>query len=186
MKPNKSLLAIILFFALLYSIGCKAQLTSYQSTVESVGDYIQIGLPAIGFVSSLFDKNEKSTKEFILSFGTTLAITHSLKYIIHKKRPDPSMSYDAFPSGHSSAAFNGATYIFIKHGWKVGIPSYLLAGFVAYSRIEARRHDVWDVLAGASLGTLTAILWIKSPAEEPNISIKYHNSVHQVSFQYPF
>ncbi len=148
------------------SLAC-AQSDVYRSRVEDIGDVIQVVLPASGFIASLVDGDKKSLKEFGFSFAATVVTTHGLKAIIRKKRPGDSMSYDAMPSGHTSAAFHGASFIQRKYGWSYGVPAYVLAGFVGYSRVEGinRRHDVWDVLAGAALGISTSYILVKKRAQ---------------------
>jgi hypothetical protein len=41
-----------------------------------------------------------------------------------------------------------------RYGQRVGIPLYVLGGFVAVGRIESDRHYLSDVVMGAVLGTL--------------------------------
>ncbi len=57
-----------------------------------------------------------------------------------------------FPSGHASAAFAFATVMANadrenRYLW------YGLAGMVGWSRVEVGAHHVWDVVAGAALGS---------------------------------
>jgi hypothetical protein len=51
-------------------------------------------------------------------------------------------------------AFAGAEFIRKQYGIGWAAPAYLAAGFVAWSRVEARRHHTHDVLAGAAIGIL--------------------------------
>ena len=37
-------------------------------------------------------------------------------------------------------------------GWKVGVPSFAVAGFVGWTRIRDQHHWLTDVLVGASIG----------------------------------
>ena len=71
-------------------------------------------------------------------------------FTIDKKRP--SGGDRAFPSGHTAAAFCGAAFIHKRYGTELGIPSYILAGFVGWSRVDANKHDWMDVGFGALLG----------------------------------
>ncbi len=40
------------------------------------------------------------------------------------------------------------------YGWKVGIPAYAVAGYIASSRLSEARHYLSDVVFGAAVGTL--------------------------------
>lgn len=77
--------------------------------------------------------------------------TGALKYSLHRQRPDGG-DYYSLPSGHTSSAFSLATVANAHYGWKVGVPAYLLASGIGLSRIEANRHYLSDVVAGAALG----------------------------------
>ena len=74
---------------------------------------------------------------------------------IDKTRPDGDCC-DSFPSGHASFTFMGASFLQRRYGWKYGLPAYAAATFVAYSRVEADRHFVEDVVAGAAIGFLSS------------------------------
>ena len=89
-----------------------------------------------------------------------------MKYSISKERPDGSDNH-SFPSNHTGVAFAGATFIGERYGWKYAVPAYLVSGYVAWGRVYARRHDVWDVLAGAAIGTGCAVL-VTSPLAREN------------------
>ena len=91
------------------------------------------------------------------SIGAATLVTQGLKETISKERPDGSDNR-SFPSGHTSSAFAAAATLHNRYGWKVGLPAHALAAFVGASRIEAERHDVVDVLAGAAIGSLSGFL----------------------------
>ena len=76
-----------------------------------------------------------------------------LKASVGRTRPDASNNH-SFPSGHSASAFATASVVQREFGWKAGIPAYAAATWVASSRVQARRHYVSDVVAGATLGIL--------------------------------
>ena len=69
-------------------------------------------------------------------------------------RPDGS-SRSSFPSGHASGTFASATVLQRHYGWKVGIPAFGVASYVAASRLAENKHYLSDVVFGAAIG-LTA------------------------------
>ncbi len=79
----------------------------------------------------------------------------SLKYITQRKRPNYRFGdkKDSFPSGHTAASFSAASFIHFRYSFKEAIVPYMLAGFVGYSRVKAKKHHVSDVVAGAILST---------------------------------
>lgn len=63
----------------------------------------------------------------------------------------------SFPSGHTLASFEAAVTIFL-HSKKWGISAFIIAILIAFSRMYLFVHYPTDVLAGAILGTLIAII----------------------------
>jgi membrane-associated phospholipid phosphatase len=80
--------------------------------------------------------------------------TEILKKAATRTRPDGS-NRRSFPSGHTSSAFALATVAKRHYGWKAGVPSYLAASAIGFSRIERSKHHLSDVVAGATLGIIT-------------------------------
>jgi membrane-associated phospholipid phosphatase len=77
-------------------------------------------------------------------------VTTGVKIAVRRTRPDGTQY--SFPSGHSSVTFASATILQRHFGWKVGLPAYGIASYVAASRIQEKRHYLSDVVFGAALG----------------------------------
>jgi membrane-associated phospholipid phosphatase len=80
-------------------------------------------------------------------------LTIGLKQSIRRRRPEGSGF--AFPSGHTTVSFASATVLQRHYGWKLGLPAYGVASYVALSRVQMRRHYLSDVAFGAALGIVT-------------------------------
>ena len=72
---------------------------------------------------------------------------------------DFSSNYESFPSGHTALAFSGASFIAYRYEKKYAIPAYLLATFVGYSRVYAKKHYWDDVIVGAGIGVLSTLFY---------------------------
>jgi hypothetical protein len=103
------------------------------------------------------------------------AITLGLKTSFPENRPDLSGN-GSFPSGHTAQAFAAATTLYRRQGSSVGIPAYLVAGFVGTARIKAKKHYWYDVLAGAAIGTGTGILLTNIPQNQQIAFIPWGDS----------
>jgi membrane-associated phospholipid phosphatase len=80
-------------------------------------------------------------------------LTFAMKESFQRNRPLGSdASGYSFPSGHSGATFTSATVLQQHFGWRVGIPAYAVASYVAVSRVQQRQHFLSDVVFGAALG----------------------------------
>jgi undecaprenyl-diphosphatase len=71
----------------------------------------------------------------------------------------PASHDPSFPSDHATAAFAIAVAIFLRHR-KAGIVALVMAALLSLSRVVVGVHYPSDVLAGAAVGTLAAlVLW---------------------------
>ncbi|WP_158267611.1 phosphatase PAP2 family protein [Adhaeribacter arboris] len=94
---------------------------------------------------------------FVLSDFISSATTKTLKDITHQMRPDHSTA-DAFPSGHTSGAFTGATILFLEYKDKsiwYGISGYSFAVATGALRMMNNKHWFSDVVTGAGIGILS-------------------------------
>lgn len=141
MKKLHLILLSFLFFA--SSSACA------KDSLEQLGDLGQYALPYSALMLSISDKQYDDTRQFAYRYATSLAIMYSTKYLVNAERPNGA-GY-SFPSGHTTSSFAGAAFIQSEYGWKWGVPAYLLASYVGWSRINANKHWPRDVYAGAAL-----------------------------------
>lgn len=123
-------------------------------------DYIQY-LPALTYLTfgSIGVKSKNSFKERVVVEATAYlamaALTNIGKYTFKEKRPD-SGARNSFPSGHTATVFTGAELMREEYGFGIGIGAYSVATAVAFLRLYNGRHWLNDVIAGASIGILSA------------------------------
>ncbi len=86
------------------------------------------------------------------------AFVIGLKESVRRERPirndGTRASGFAFPSGHATATFAGATVLQQHLGYRAGVPTYLIASYVAMSRLHENVHHASDVVFGATLGII--------------------------------
>jgi membrane-associated phospholipid phosphatase len=116
-------------------------------------------LPALFTVYgwSLWSQDERMhefSKAVISAYGISAVATVTIKGITDTGRPSDQFQDGryGFPSYHASSTFAIAAVADEYYGWPVGLPCYVLAGLVGWSRIDQREHDLSDVVFGSILG----------------------------------
>ena len=116
-----------------------------------------VGLYAVGrYVLPRAEGQPRTNKVSHLGFDlirgliVSQALTQGIKVAVRRDRPTGECC--AFPSGHSSTAFATASVIERHLGYRGAIPTYLIASYVALSRLHDNRHWLSDVLFGGALG----------------------------------
>jgi len=154
---NKQWIFIKLLVTYLILVPTKSVVAS--DNIEKVGDILQIIIPATAYGTTLYLKDKEGQSQFYKSFATNLGATYALKYSTNKTRPNGGKH--SFPSGHASAAFQGASFIHKRYGIKYAVPAYLGAAFVGYSRVKSNNHYTEDVIAGAAIGIASSFYFTK-------------------------
>lgn len=160
-----------------------------EKTIQDIGDVLNYSMPIAAGLTTIIVGDKKGAWQFAKGFTTNLALTYGLKYAINKPRPEGATDGHAFPSGHTSVAFQSASFIQRRYGWEYGIPAYLLSGFVAYSRLEGLndRHDGWDVLGGIIVGVGSTYLFT-TPYQKEHFELTFSGQKdnYLLGFKYKF
>lgn len=178
---------ISFFYLFFFPADVQGQFFSRENSfIENAGDAAFFVLPASAMTTTLIAGDYRGTWQFTKSFALNLAVTGAAKVLINKERPFHGGNY-AFPSGHTSVAFQGASFFHRRYGFKYSIPAYILAGYTGFSRIHATRHDGWDVLAGAAVG-IGSTWFFTSPRERENMELTFSSSDdhYMLGFKYTF
>jgi membrane-associated phospholipid phosphatase len=123
---------------------------AHADDIKKAGDVLRFAMPIFAGGYSLASGDDEGLVQFAKSFLVSSGIAFGLKKAIHSERPNHKDD-ESFPSGHVVNAVSAASYLDHRYGWKFGLPSYLLAAFVGYSRVESHEHHVIDVVGGAFL-----------------------------------
>ena len=185
-RPSSAMLMrMILRCSVVGALACSSQLYA-QDAVAKSGDFLATALPVAALVSTLVWKDDQpATLQVAKTMVTSFGVTHLLKRVINKTRPNGGDH--AWPSGHASGSFTGASVLQIRHGWRVGVPAYLLAGYVGWSRVHVDAHDYWDVLGGAIVGVGSAYLFTK-PYDQNRVAISLdkRDDAYVIEFSFQF
>jgi membrane-associated phospholipid phosphatase len=174
---------ILLFLTLtLTSVGLKANwdspnfLTNQNSkslkVQQRIGDVgvIALNLFALGLI--IQNEDTEGFKQYAYSGLSTATFVVGGKNLTKRERPDGSDT-QSFPSGHSAFSFMSATFITQRYGNKYALSTYLVASFVAYSRVASKKHYVSDAVVGGAIGALSATFFTKN--YDININGNKHN-----------
>ena len=177
---------ILLLFGVVFSSGFDPLYLNDKdrTSIERAGDFFQIAIPLSGLGYTYHSKDIVGRKQFWKTYLSSLSLTYLLKYTINKERPNGDCC-ESFPSGHTSAAFAGAMFINNRYGVKFGIPSILLASFVGYSRVYAKKHYWEDVLAGALISVTSSIFYTTNKnTNNENLSFYFHPLNNHISISF--
>jgi membrane-associated phospholipid phosphatase len=113
------------------------------------------GAGAVYVIGRLGDKPKVSHlgMDLLESLAISEGLTQTLKYTTRRERPDGS-SRNSFPSGHAADTFGFATALERHLGWRGAVPAYVLASYVAISRMPANRHWLSDAVFGSTVGII--------------------------------
>lgn len=164
---------VFLIAAICFAVSVNAQemeVTGSRKAVRTSGDIGVALIPVAGLTAILINKDWQGLKQGALSGITTLGITYVLKYAVKKERPDRSDNH-SFPSMHTSVSFAAAAFIQRRYGWKWGIPAYVVSTYVGWSRVYGKKHDWWDVAAGAVIGAGSSYIFTRPFAKKHELTL---------------
>ncbi|MEP7310738.1 MAG: phosphatase PAP2 family protein [Acidobacteriota bacterium] len=134
---------------------------STLNKVFAPGAYIGQSYTLLGVASAVYAvgriKGEPKVSHMGMDLIRSLVIaelmTQGLKYTVRRERPDGSGA-NSFPSGHAADTMAFATALERHLGWRFAVPAYVVASYVAMSRLHDNVHFLSDVTAGAAVGII--------------------------------
>ena len=168
---SSTCIALILASSLC-NTGSQAAMVHTKDTDQAAGDIFQYLLPALGLTGALYTGDHEGVKEWAYSMGATMLATTALKKGFNSTSlgERPNGGQNSFPSGHTSMACAGATFIGERYGWDLGAAAMVPAAFVGWNRVDEDMHHWRDVAVGCALG-VGLTMWLTNPDNKHNITI---------------
>ena len=141
------LFAITMLMLCLSVNGQELKVTGSRKAVRTSGDVLVFITPVASLATVLATQDWQGLKQGVFTGVTTLGVTYALKYLVKK------------------------AFIQRRYGWKWGIPAYAVSTYVGWSRVYGKKHDWWDVAAGAVIGAGSAYIFTRPFAKKHNLSI---------------
>ncbi len=135
-------------------------LLSSPVSAKDDGSVLQILIPSLAYGATFYLHDHDGRVQFYKSFFTNMAATQALKHAISKTRPN-GRDNNSFPSGHTSAAFQGAAFVHKRYGFKYAAAAYLGASYVGWRRVATKNHFTIDVVAGAAIGVASSFIFTR-------------------------
>jgi len=147
---SRSVYAAVAFAVL----SCAAMATqagaAQNSKIQDAGTYVAIALPVVAGGIAVWKDDWTGAKQLaavtVLSVGTAFV----LKKFIKERRPDHS-DFKSFPSDTAALAFRAGELPVATLWLGIRSAAYAAAEFVGYSRVHAKKHHWWDVLASSAI-----------------------------------
>lgn len=146
----------------------------FSRTGEHAAIWFAFG--AIGAIGSRRDQSRRQAwVRGLEAVAVAYGVNYAVKLAVRRRRPElpglppltPTVSRLSFPSAHATSSFAAAgTFRAVVPAW----PLYVVATAFAASRPYLGVHYPSDVMAGAALGTLVAVVWPRvEPAVRPRV-----------------
>lgn len=144
----------------------------WDNVIQYSPTLLGIGLNVCG-VRSKYTRQERLMMR-LTSWAVMGAAAYSLKAVVKETRPNGADD-NAFPSGHTATAFQGAELVRQEYGGWYGVAAYAMAIGVGVQRFMYDQHWVHDVIAGAGIGILAArtAVWLL-PLERKLLGMDKH------------
>lgn len=145
---------------------------TFESSIDDYTQYAPIAQMYLADIMGVKSKNHwfDQTKYLFISNAITSAITHSLKNVIDKTRPN-GLDH-SFPSGHTTLAFTNATVLFKEFHQTAPVFAYSAYAFSVTTgtfRMLNNKHWFSDVLVAAGIGILiTDLVYYFEPLKNFN------------------
>lgn len=163
---------LLLYLAFLVSTASTAHA---REPFERVGDVLTLAPVGVLIVSLGMQDYEGAAQLVagsLVTQGVIEVVKKSFQFAHDKgwgelefaKRPCCD-NWEGMPSGHAGGSFSAAGFVYYRYGWKPALPLIGLGIITDASRVVARKHSVWQVLAGSAIAW--GVAWIFTTPYKP-------------------
>ena len=149
--------------------------------VVELGESLRTIIPGTAYMTSLAAKDYRGVVFMGLHHAASSVVTKAFKGGIGQRRPG-DQDARSFPSGHTNMAFAGAAFMQQRYGPRWGIPSYISALIVGWSRVYGNKHYANDIIGSASIGMISA--WAIVPPYDAERAARWRDLGRERRFRY--
>ncbi len=126
--------------------------------IETAGTDLAVLLPMVAGGIAVYKDDWVGVGQLGIGTVATVGTAYGLKNVIRERRPDKS-DYQSFPSDTVALSASGSSFLWARYGWRYGLPALAVSEFVAYSRVEAKKHHWYDTLASSGIAAGYAFIF---------------------------
>ena len=120
----------------------------------AIGRYVVAPDPAAPAVEGTSPRTNKWSHmgfDLLRAQIVSQTVVQATKFAVRRDRPTGVCC--SFPSGHAAAAWAAASVVERHFGYRMALPTIVIASYVATSRLHENVHFLSDVLMGSAIGT---------------------------------
>ena len=152
-----------------------------KGPVVNLGDELYQLPTASGYLTSLAAKDYRGFVYMGIHNAFSSGVMQGLKDGVGQRRPGDQSS-SSFPSGHANTAFLGAAFMQQRYGPRWGVPGYISALLVGWSRVYGNKHYVNDIVGGASIAMMSS--WAIVPPYDSDRAAHWRDLDRERPFSY--
>lgn len=151
LRVSQLRLLLCVGLAALAGLASDPAIAAGDKNLRNAGNILLVALPvtAVG-VSLAHDGDWKGLGQFALAAGLTVGSAYALRSAVRVQRPDHS-DMNSFSPPDVALADASASYLWVRYGWKYGVPAYAARFLVSYALTDSDKNHWYDTLASSAL-----------------------------------
>ena len=173
LRVSQLRLLLCVGLAALAGLASEPAIAAGDKNLRNAGNILLVALPVTAVsVSLAHDGDWKGLGQFALAAGLTVGSAYALRSAVRVQRPDHS-DMNSFSPPDVALADASASYLWVRYGWKYGVPAYAARFLVSYALTDSDKNHWYDTLASSAL----------SFGFNYALVTRYHSQRYQMSVQ---